>query len=85
MTMKKGLDYYIKNIESRVKRLEETIILKISVVANILNFEEEVGFADTITIHSRVPNGTFFIGYSALGTDYVGDLRGSPVLLYSGS
>lgn len=82
--MKNELKHYIKNIESRVKRLEETITLKLAVIADILNIEEDIGFADTITIHSRQSNNTFYIGYSELGTDYIGDMRSAPVLEYSG-
>ncbi len=81
--MKFGLEYYIKNIESRVKRLEESITSAFGIVVNILAIEEDIGIADTITIHSRQNNSTFYIGYSEIGTDYIGDLRGAPVLLYS--
>lgn len=82
--MKLGLKYYIKDIESRIKRIEEKITSPSSVLVNILNIDEKIGMSDTITIHSRVPNDTFFIGYSKLGTDYIGDVRSAPVLVYSG-
>ena len=83
--MKLGLKYYIKDIESRVKRLEEKITLKLAVVANVVDFYEKSGVTDTYEIYSRVPNNTFYVGYSSLGTDKIGDLRGTPSLLYSGS
>lgn len=82
--MRKELKYYIKNIESRVKRLEESIIASLSIVTNVLCIDEKVGMSDSIIIHSRIPNNTFFVGYSEIGTDYIGDLRGAPVLVYSG-
>ena len=83
--MKLGLKYYIKDMEARIKRLEEKITLKLAVVANVIDFNEKCGVTDTYEIYSRTPNNTFYVGYSLLGTDKIGDLRGSPVLLYSGS
>lgn len=80
--MKNQLQYYIKDIESRVKRLEESITSKLSVVANIIDIYEKTGVTDTLEIYSRAPNNTFYVGYSALGTDKVGDLRGTPSPLY---
>jgi hypothetical protein len=62
--------------------LEESIISALNVIVDIFDSKEEMGVTDTITIHSRVPNGTFYIGYSKLGTDYIGDVRSAPVLVY---
>lgn len=81
--MRNKLNEYIKNIESRVKRIEETITLKINIVANILSFEEQIGFTDTLIIYSRVSNNTFYVGYSELGIDYIGDLRSAAQIEYS--
>ena len=81
--MKLGLKYYIKDIESRVKRLEESITSVLGIKINILGIGEDVGFADSMTIHGRLSNNTFYVAYSEIGTDRIGDLRGSPVLLYS--
>lgn len=80
--MRNKLNEYIRDIESRVKRLEESITMKLNVVINMLNFEEQLGFTDTLTIHRRDANGTFYVGYSELGVDCVGDVRGPPILIY---
>lgn len=80
--MKTQLQYYIKDIESRVKRLEESITSKLAIVVNRIDIYEKTGVTDTLEIYSRVHNNTFYVGYSALGTDKIGDLRGTPVLEY---
>lgn len=81
--MIRGFEKYIKNVESRVRRLEETIISKMEIVANILQFEESMGLTDTVTIYTRQSNNTFYVGYSELGVDCVGDMRGPLVEVYS--
>lgn len=78
-----GFEKYIKNVESRVRRLEESIISKMVIVANLLQFEEGIGVTDTVIIYTRQSNNTFYIGYSELGIDSIGDMRGPFIEVYS--
>ena len=74
----------IGGINSRLKRLEETIGEVTDVLLQFASFQEKTTFTDTVMIYSRDVNDSFLFGTGTFGVTKVGDRRSQAVLLYSG-
>lgn len=71
-------------IDTRLKRLEESIGSVTDSVLRFLSIKEEMGLADTVYIYKRDVNDSFLVGTSRVGVDGIGDRRSAEVLLWSG-
>ncbi len=71
-------------IDTRLKRLEETIGTATDAVLQFMSINEDIGVGDYLYIYKRDINTSFLLGHGVLGVTLIGDRRSAPVLLYSG-
>lgn len=74
----------INEIDTRLKRLEESIGSVTDSVLNFMSVKETIGVSDYVYIYKRDINTSFMIGSSLIGKTQIGDRRSAAVLLYSG-
>lgn len=75
---------FINGIDTRLKRLEESIGSVTDTVLNFMSIKEDIGVSDYVYIYKRDVNDSFLVGTSRVGIDKIGDRRSAPVLLHSG-
>ena len=75
---------FINEINTRLKRLEESIGSATDTILNFMSVKEDIGVSDYIYIYKRDVNTSFLLGHGILGVTPIGDRRSAPVLLYSG-
>lgn len=71
-------------IDTRIKRLEESIGSATDQVMRFMSLNEVLGADDYLYIYKRDVNTSFLLGHGTLGVTLIGDRRGAPVLLYAG-
>ena len=71
-------------IDTRLKRLEESIGSATDTILNFMSMKEDIGVSDYIYIYKRDVNTSFLLGHGIIGVTPIGDRRSAPVLLYSG-
>lgn len=71
-------------IDTRLKRLEETIGNATDAVLQFMAITEDIGVDDYLYIYKRDIHTSFLLGHGIIGVTPIGDRRGAPVLLYSG-
>lgn len=72
-------------IDTRLKRLEESIGSVGDTILNFLSVNEEIGVSDYIYIYKRDVNTSYLIGTGIIGITQIGDRRSASVLLYAGA
>lgn len=71
-------------IDTRLKRLEETIGNATDAVLQFMTITEDIGVDGYLYIYKRDIHTSFLLGHGIIGVTSIGDRRGTPVLLYSG-
>ena len=78
------IDKFIKDINTRLKRLEEDIGSATDSVLRFMSMKEDIGTADYVYIYKRDVNTSFLLGHGIIGVTLIGDRRSAAELLYSG-
>lgn len=71
-------------IDTRIRRLEESIGSATDSIISFMSVTEDIGVADYVYIYQIAVNDTFLLGHGILGVTEIGDRRDAPELIYSG-
>ena len=71
-------------IDTRLKRLEESIGSAKDTLLTFMSVNEEIGVSDYVYIYQIAVNDSFLLGHGILGVTEIGDRRDAPELMYSG-
>lgn len=74
----------IGGIDTRLKRLEESIGSATDTVLRFISLDEKLGTEDYIYIYKQNVNDSFLVGHGIIGVTLIGDRRDAPELIYEG-